>query len=78
MTNKTHFSPASEKGHFDGLVDEGRYLRQSLLYKQILPRTPSRLKTSVNPVILSNCSSCSSCLRGEKICEFCVYFFFVS
>jgi hypothetical protein len=67
MTNKTHFSPASEKGHFDGLVDEGKYLRQSSLYKQILPRTPSRPKTSVNPVILSNFSSCSSCLRGEKI-----------
>jgi len=67
MANKTHFSPASEKGHFDGLVDEGKYLRQSSLYKQILPRTPSRPKTSVNPVILSNFSSCSSCLRGEKI-----------
>jgi len=57
MVNKTTFSPAFEKGHFDGLVDEGKYLRQSLLYKQILPRpvrrsfseggTPSRLKTSV-------------------------------
>ena len=61
MANKTHFSPASEKGHFNGLVVEGKYLRQSLLYKQILPRTPSRPKTSiisVNPVILSNFSSC--------------------
>ena len=47
MTNKTHFSPASEKGHFDGLVDEGKYLRQSSLYKQILPRTPIWIKTSV-------------------------------
>ncbi len=69
MTNNNHFSPASEKGHFNGLVDEGKYLRQSSLYKQILPRTPSRLKTclpheiaqrylfgviSVNPVILSD------------------------
>jgi hypothetical protein len=47
MANKTHFSPAFEKGRLDGLVDEGKYLRQSSLYKQILPRTPSRLKTSV-------------------------------
>jgi len=67
MANKTTFSPASEKGRFDGLVDEGKDLRQSSLYKQILPRTPGRPKTSVNPVILSNFSSCSSCLRGEKI-----------
>jgi hypothetical protein len=42
MVNKTTFSPSSEKGRFDGLVDEGKYLRQSSLYKQILPRTPSR------------------------------------
>jgi hypothetical protein len=42
MTKNIRFSPASEKGRFDGLVDEGKYLRQSLLYKQILPRTPSR------------------------------------
>jgi hypothetical protein len=42
MANKTPFLPASKKGHFDGLVDEGRYLRQSSLYKQTLPRTPSR------------------------------------
>ena len=57
MTKNNRFSPTSEKGHFDGLVDEGRYLRQSLLYKQILPRpvrrsfseggTPSWPKTSV-------------------------------
>jgi len=82
MANKTHFSPASEEGHFYGLVDEGKYLRQSSLYKQILPRTRCRLKTSiisVNPVILrkesqglSNFSSCSSCLRGEKIREISV------
>jgi len=61
MTKNNRFSPVSEKGHFDGLVDEGEYLRQSLLYKQILPRpvhrsfseggTPSRLKTSVPSVI---------------------------
>ena len=55
--------PDFEKGHFDGLVDDGEYLRQSLLYKQILPRpvrrsfseggTPSWLKTiCVNPVNL--------------------------
>ena len=64
MINKTHFLPASEEGHFDGLVVEGKYLRQSLLYKQILPSTPSRPKTSiisVNPVILSISSSCPSC-----------------
>jgi len=42
MANKTHFSPASEEGHFYGLVDEGRYLRQSSLYKQILPRPVRR------------------------------------
>jgi len=44
MTKNNHFSPAFEKGHFNGLVDEGEYLRQSSLYKQILPRTPSRPK----------------------------------
>jgi hypothetical protein len=38
MTNNNRFSPASEKGRFYGLMDEGEYLRQSLLYKQILPR----------------------------------------
>jgi len=61
MTKNKRFSPAFEEGHFDGLVVEGKYLRQSLLYKQILPRTPSRPKTSVNPVILSISSSCPSC-----------------
>jgi len=47
MVKKALISLAFEKGHFNGLVDEGKYLRQSLLYKQILPRTPSRPKTSV-------------------------------
>jgi hypothetical protein len=47
MANKSHFLTAFEKVYFDGLVVEGKYLRQSSLYKQILPRTPSRLKTSV-------------------------------
>ncbi|NIP26627.1 MAG: hypothetical protein GWN67_16860 [Phycisphaerae bacterium] len=60
MTKNNRFSPASEEGHFNGLVDEGVYLLQSLLYKQILPRpvrrsfseggTPSRRKTSVTSV----------------------------
>ncbi len=64
MTKINHFFPAFEEGHFDGLVDEGKYLRQSLFYKQILPRTPSRLKTiCVNPVILSK-KFVSWCLRG--------------
>jgi hypothetical protein len=48
--NNNHFSAAYEKGHFSGLVDEGEYLRQSSLYKQILPRTPSRPKTSTPSV----------------------------
>ncbi|NIT60824.1 MAG: hypothetical protein GWN00_32840, partial [Aliifodinibius sp.] len=57
MTKNNRFSLAYEKGHFNGLVDEGKYLRQSSLYKQILPRpvrrsfseggTPSQPKTSV-------------------------------
>jgi hypothetical protein len=64
MTNKTTFSPASEKGHFDGLVDEGRYLRQSSLYKQILPRTPSRPKTLCSLWLYSSCSSCASWLKN--------------
>jgi hypothetical protein len=85
MTKKTPFSPASEKGHLNGLVDGAiacykacpERSRMGSLYKPILPRpvrrsfseggTPSWPKTSVNPVILSNFSSCSSCLRGEKI-----------
>jgi len=33
MANKTPFSPASEKGHFDGLVDEGKPLRQKLAFR---------------------------------------------
>ena len=64
MSKKVLILPAYEKGHFNGLMDEVKYLRQSLLYKQILPRTPSRLKTSmisVNNVILSISSSCPSC-----------------
>jgi hypothetical protein len=71
MTNKALISPAFEKGHFDGLVDEGKYLRQSSLYKQILPRpvnrsfseggTPSRLKTiCLNTVNLVKKTSCLS------------------
>jgi len=115
MANKTLISPAFEKGHFDDLVDEGRYLRQSSLYKQILPRTLSwqkfcafvsswlyllilaylssrSVKICVNPRLMNylcaykapfcaflwlknprlNISSCSSCLRGEKIREISV------
>jgi len=64
MTKNNRFSPASEKGHFDGLVDEGRYLRQSLLYKQILPRTPSRPKTLCSLWLYSSCSSCASWLKN--------------
>ena len=56
MTKNNRFSPASEKGHFNGLVVDGKHLRQSLLYRQIMPRpvrrsfseggTPSRPKIS--------------------------------
>ena len=47
--------------------------RMGSLSEQSLPRTPSRLRIiSVNPVILSNFPSCSSCLRGEKIREISV------
>jgi hypothetical protein len=71
MDIKALISLASEKGRFSGLVDEGKYLLQSLLYKQILPRpvrrsfseggTPSRLKTiCVNPVNLVKKTSCLS------------------
>ena len=42
MTKINRFSPAFGKGHFYGLVDEGEYLRQSSLYKQILPRPVRR------------------------------------
>jgi hypothetical protein len=48
MTKINHFSPAFEEGHFNGLVDEGEYLRQSSLYKQILPRTRCWLKKPRN------------------------------
>jgi hypothetical protein len=57
MTKNSRFSPAYEEDHFYGLVEEGKYLRKSLLYKQILPRpvrrsfseggTTGRPKTSV-------------------------------
>jgi len=30
MTKNNRFSLASKEGHFNGLVDEGKYLRQSL------------------------------------------------
>jgi len=57
MANKTLISPAFEKGHFDGLVDEGSYLRQSSLYKQILPRTLSWQKLcAFVPLCLSTAS----------------------
>ena len=49
--------------------------RMGSLSEQSLPRTLSRLKTSVisvNPVILSNFSSCLRALRGEKIREISV------
>jgi len=38
---KNRFYPVSEKGRFNGLVDEGNNLRQSWLQKQVLPGTPS-------------------------------------
>jgi hypothetical protein len=72
MTNKTHFLPAFEEGHFYGLVDEGKYLRQSSLYKQILPipvrrsfsegGTPSRPKTSMIPVAKNLFTPLETCL----------------
>jgi hypothetical protein len=75
MTNNNHFSPASEKGHFNGLVDEGEYLRQSSLYKQILPRTPSRPIRSlptfqVGPRNLRNLRLKNSCLYSLYLCAF--------
>ncbi|MHC4694279.1 MAG: hypothetical protein ACYS67_16190 [Planctomycetota bacterium] len=33
MANKNRFYPASENGHFNGLVDEGKSLRQKLAYR---------------------------------------------
>jgi len=75
MDKKVHYLPAYEKGHFDGLVDEGKYLRQSLLYKQIIPRpvrrsfseggTPSRLKTSA--------ISAFSAVKNTCLCVFCAF-----
>jgi len=66
MTKNNRFWPAFKEGHFNGLVDEGEYLRQSLLYKQILPRpvrrsfseggTPGRLKTSMISVSKNLCN----------------------
>jgi len=44
--------PAFKKAIY-GLVNEGGYLRQSLLYKQIPPRTPSWQKQNL-------CKSCYS------------------
>jgi len=61
MTKNKRFSPASEKGHFDGLVDEGKYLQQSSLYKQILQRTQRRLKTSAVSSFSVVNNSCYSC-----------------
>jgi hypothetical protein len=69
MTKNSRFSPAYEEDHFYGLVDEGEYLRQSSLYKQIMPRTQSWPKI-LYPLWLY--SSCSSYLRGEKISEISV------
>ena len=40
---------------------------KSSLLEQSVPRTPSQPKTSVNPVILSNFSSCLRALRGENL-----------
>jgi hypothetical protein len=69
MTKKVLISPAFEEGHFNGLVDEGKFLRQSSLYKQILPRTPSRQIRSLptHQVGLRN--------PWLKICEICVHSF---
>ena len=60
MTKNNRFSPAFEEGHFYGLVDDSNYLRQSSLYKQILPRTPSRLKTSALSAFSAVKTSCLS------------------
>jgi hypothetical protein len=62
MTKNNRFSPAFEEGHFDGLVDDGEYLRQSSLYKQILPRTRCRL-----------ISLCPLWLFSLFICAFCAF-----
>ena len=52
--------------------------RMGSLLEQSMPRTPSQLRIiCVNPVILSNFSSCPSCLRGEKIREISVNPWFI-
>jgi len=83
MTNKAHFciflwltmtvfGQLMKKAVLMVLWTKAGLCVNSSLLEQSLPRTQSRLKTSVNPVILSNFSSCSSCLRGEKIPLICV------
>jgi len=75
MPKKHLFSRLLKKAILMALWTKASLCGKSSLLKQSLPRTPSRPKTSiisVNPVILSNLSSCSSCLRGEKIREISV------
>ena len=73
MTNKHLFSRLLKKAVSMALWTKASLCVKSSLLEQSLPRTQSRLRIiSVNPVILSNFSSCSSCLRGEKIREISV------
>jgi len=72
---RTVFSWLLKKAVSMALRTKATLCVKSSLLEQSLPRTPSRPKTSiisVNPVILSNFSSCSSCFRGEKIREISV------
>jgi len=45
VTKKTPFSPASEKGHFDGLVDEGKQQSQKLALRTALAKNTKLAKT---------------------------------
>ncbi len=67
MTKNNRFSPAFEKGHFNGLVDEGEYLRQSLLLEQNLLRTQSRPKTSVISVARNLLNQRNLCPRYPRL-----------
>jgi hypothetical protein len=64
MTKKSHFLTAFEKGRFDGLADGAiacykacpERSRMDSLYKQILPRTPSRQIRSFPTYQLGPCN----------------------
>ena len=61
--NKTPFSPAFEKGHFDGLVDEGKSQSQKLALRTALAKNTKLAKNKSASICVNLRLIFSLCLR---------------